>query len=428
MKALKKIFKVLMIIILSIVILIALADAAWVFVPQIQASGKIKDIKEYGHEGYQIEIPEGKTVIALGEATHGNVEFQELKLSFLKHLVETTGVRSLLLETDYAEGIIINDYIHGTGEINDAREAVKNMAFNIYQTQQIVDLVQWMHDYNQTADDAEKVSFYGFDVQNPDIDARVIADYCEKNGITPKSGSTAGIREFADNKCDIEDSKKDAFYEDINSVKDSLDTSDAAAHSIAISCECVIQAKKLAEIGYTDYVANNTARDEIMAENVTKIVSLEKQLGHEMIFISAHNGHVSTHKLFYTTMGMLLKDEYADNYYIVGTDYFKTKCNIVNNNGRGNYNFCSADPMAYQAKQFNGMYSIRFQDVLDAENKGATYELIQKPMNSGSLGESYTSLMKFVPSTNRLNKVMPEGYDAMIYVYKATPIKVLPRD
>ncbi|MBO4456545.1 MAG: erythromycin esterase family protein [Butyrivibrio sp.] len=428
MKVLKKVLKVLLIIVLVIVVLAAVLDAAWIFVPQIQASKKLADIKDYGHEGYQIEIPEGKTVIALGEASHGNVEFQELKLSVLKHLVETTGVRSFSLEADYAEGIIVNEYIHGVGDIKDAREAVKMLTYGIYQTQQMVDLVQWMHDYNQGADEADKLSFYGFDIRCPEIDAKVIADYCDKNGITPNSGSTALLKEFAEKESAIDDSKKDAFYADINGIRDNLDTSDAEAHSIAISCECVIKAKEHSELDPTDYIASSNERDKAMAENVSKIAALEKELGHDMIFITGHDGHVSTHPLFYTPMGINIKNEFADGYYIIGTDYFKTTCNIVNSKGRGNYNFCSADPMAYQAKQFNGMYCIRFQDVLDGENKGATYELIQKPMNAGSLGESYTPVMSFVPITNRVKNVMPEGYDAMIYVYKATPTKILPRD
>ena len=47
----------------------------------------------------------------------------------------------------------------------------------------MVDLVQWMYDYNQSAAEADKLSFYGFDMQNTDTDAGVIAKFCDKNGI-----------------------------------------------------------------------------------------------------------------------------------------------------------------------------------------------------------------------------------------------------
>lgn len=44
-----------------------------------------------------IVIPEGKRIIALGEATHGNKEFQELKLNVFKKLVEENGVRAFVI-------------------------------------------------------------------------------------------------------------------------------------------------------------------------------------------------------------------------------------------------------------------------------------------------------------------------------------------
>ncbi len=214
MKVLKKIFKVLLIAFLVLIILLAALDAAWVLGPQIKASKKISDLSDYAKVGYQVEIPEGISVVALGEASHGNAEFQELKFSVFKHLVETTDVRSFALEADYGDGILVNEYVHDTGDIKDAREAVDKLSFTIYQTQQMVDLVQWMHDYNQSAGEADKLSFYGFDMQNPNVDAGVIADYCEANGVTPKSGSTALLRKCAEGESlgDQFGAFYDAFY------------------------------------------------------------------------------------------------------------------------------------------------------------------------------------------------------------------------
>jgi erythromycin esterase len=430
MKGLKKFFKGLLTVVLVLIVLVAALDAAWVLVPRIKAGKKISDIEDYGHSGYQIEIPEGKTIIALGEATHGNKEFQELKLSVFQHLVETTAVRSFALEADYGEGILINEFIHGNGDIKNARAAVERLSFNIYQTQQMVDLVQWMHDYNQSAAEADKLSFYGFDMQNTDIDAGVIAEFCDENGIIPDSGSTALLKEFAQAQGQISEDKKDAFYEDVAGIKKSLDESDVKARSIEISCDCVLRSKELAELGFAydySYIDYNNARDTAMAEVVEQIVSLEKELGHDMIYITGHNGHMGTHHLYYTTMGENLKSRFGDEYYTIGTDYYKTTCNITNGKGRGNYSFCSADPLAYQAKNFGGSYYIRFSDVLD-KSFGATYDVIKEPISTGNLGESYTPMMHFMPTSNRVSMDVTKGYDAMIFVFKANPSEILPRD
>ena len=48
-----------------------------------------------------LTVPDNARIIALGEATHGNKEFQELKLSVFRTLVETTNVRGLILEGDF---------------------------------------------------------------------------------------------------------------------------------------------------------------------------------------------------------------------------------------------------------------------------------------------------------------------------------------
>lgn len=61
----------------------------------------------------EIVIPSDKRIIALGEATHGNKEFQELKLSIFKKLVEENGVRAFAIEGDFGGCLEVNDYIHG---------------------------------------------------------------------------------------------------------------------------------------------------------------------------------------------------------------------------------------------------------------------------------------------------------------------------
>ena len=63
-------------------------------------TGETADIEEYAKYAgsvADIKIPENTKIVALGEATHGNVEFQELKLDVSKVLVENYGVRAFTL-------------------------------------------------------------------------------------------------------------------------------------------------------------------------------------------------------------------------------------------------------------------------------------------------------------------------------------------
>ena len=55
----------------------------------------------YAEPVENITVPESAKIIALGEATHGNAEFQQLKLEVFKQLVKKNGVRAFALEGDY---------------------------------------------------------------------------------------------------------------------------------------------------------------------------------------------------------------------------------------------------------------------------------------------------------------------------------------
>ena len=91
-------------------------------------------------------------------------------------------------------------------------------------------------------------------------------------------------------------------------------------------------------------------------------------------------------------------------------------------NGRGNHKFISADILAYNAKYYNGSYYLSFSEL--SENKDAM-NLLGSGISMGSLGESYTFMMTFMPSSHRINGNPMDYYDAMIFVYSAEPIEVL---
>lgn len=123
----------------------------------------LTDFASYAKEIDEISLPEEFSVVALGEATHGNSEFQELKLDVFSHLVETTAVRAFALEADYGGCSFANDYI--VYDEGTSRDAVKKLGFEIYQTDEMLELVEWMHDHNLNASEDEKVRLYGIDMQ-----------------------------------------------------------------------------------------------------------------------------------------------------------------------------------------------------------------------------------------------------------------------
>lgn len=87
----------------------------------------VNEFKAYAKSVDEISVPQEYNIIALGEATHGNKEFQQLKLEVFKKLVEEHRVHSFALEGDFGGCEEVNQYIHG-GE-GTLKEIVQKIGF-----------------------------------------------------------------------------------------------------------------------------------------------------------------------------------------------------------------------------------------------------------------------------------------------------------
>src|SRR5262245_42629095 len=100
-------------------------------------------------------------VVALGEATHGTREFFQLKHRVIEYCVSELGFDVVMFEADYGPTLAINDYVlHGTGS---AAEAVAGLNMWVWNTEEVVALVEWIRAWN--VGHPRKVKFYGFDMQ-----------------------------------------------------------------------------------------------------------------------------------------------------------------------------------------------------------------------------------------------------------------------
>ena len=100
------------------------------------------------------------SVVGLGESTHGSHEQFELKHRMVRFLVEEMGFRTVAFEADFASGVMIDRYVL-SGE-GDPQRLVAQLSSPFWATEEILDLVEWMRDYNETHDDP--VRFFGSDL------------------------------------------------------------------------------------------------------------------------------------------------------------------------------------------------------------------------------------------------------------------------
>ena len=374
------------------------------------------EFSKYAASVSELAVPNEVQIVALGEATHGNKEFQQLRLEVFQVLAEKYGVRAFALEGDFGGCETINRYIHGAD--GTAAEALSDTGFAIYQTEEMQKLVEWMRDYNASAAQGDDLRFYGFDMEQRACSWRYLLEALQKANI-----DTAEFEKMWDSEANTyaEDYTAEQRAEIIRAVKAQLPPDAAQAIHFA---DVLLQNIELGK--YIDDAGElNAQRDRMMAENTLWILQQEQARGNDRILISGHNNHIMRcQKAKTPVLGSLLAENLGDGYFAIGTDFYKSVCNLPkpDTGKRITHTFYSHDPLAKASKKCG--FAVSFLDFSKVPEDSALAEYITNNISMGSLGESYSVLMNFVPRSYRVQRTPQKAYDAMIFAAKATPIEI----
>ena len=370
-----------------------------------------------------ITIPDSVRIIGLGEATHGNVEFQQLKLDVFKLMVEKYGVRAFALEGDYGGCEAVNRYIHGGPGM--AQEAAAAIGFPIYRTKEMAQLIDWMRNYNATAKEGEDLRFYGFDMQLYENNYKYLLEAAktfaiptvELEKLWDKSEGKYSASFTADQKAKVIEKVK----QDLLQLNDS--TTVQAVHFADMLLQNIAVGKVI-----DNMLNGNVLRDSLMFVNTHWIMGQEEARGNKCVFISGHNGHIQRVHDYGKdgkAMGALLSDELGEAYFAIGTDFYKAKVSLPKGKSgkRSNHTFFSKDPLSNAAKQCG--YKICWLDFSRIPDGSTLKHQITDYTWMGDVGEGYSPLMAFLPMSYR-DWVSPKSlYDGVIIVSNAHPIVVL---
>ena len=381
----------------------------------------INEFKKYAVTVENLSIPEQAKIVALGEATHGNKEFQQLKLDVFKIMVEDYGVRAFSLEGDYGGCEAVNHYIHG-GD-GTVKNAVLAIGFAIYQTEEME--ISWMREYNKSAAQGNDIRFYGFDMQRREYNYQYLLEAVKNAGMDAEKLEKIWNQDKQKYTDEYTAEQREKIIEDI---KGEFEERDVLQNSSAIHlADVLLQNMELGK--YIDNAGEiNIHRDKMMAENIMWILKQEEARGNGRIFISGHNGHVKksgNYDANNKVMGNLLADEIGNEYFVMGTDFYKTTCNFpVDENGkRKNHIFYSYDSMAKASKKSG--FDISYLDFEKISDSSELKKQVSECSWMGSLGEIYSALYRILPRGYRVWASPTELYDAMIYVSDAHPIEVI---
>ena len=369
-----------------------------------------------------ITVPEGTRIVALGEATHGNREFQELKLDVFQVMVERYGVRAFALEADFGGCQVVNRYIHGgEGTVEGATEA---LVFTIYQTDEMSELISWMRTYNETAAPGEDLCFYGFDMQDYSYSHQLLLEEAQRLGLdTSALESLWDGDDYADG---VDTDQRAAVYADIRQGLEAL----GREADTALALQLVAVLEQSIELGRLASSSDGVVlRDQLMAQNVLWILGREEERGNQAVFVSAHNGHIEQEGFYgpdSPVMGNLLASSLGeDAYFAIGTDFFVAEVNLPKGDGRMTHTFYSYDPLAKAAERCG--YETCWLDfsLVPKDSELAAY--IDSPIMMGSIGEGFNPLMLVLPQAYRVKREPARPYDGMIFVPHAHPTQTRSR-
>lgn len=270
-----------------------------------------------------------KKIIGMGEATHGTKEFFQMKHRTFEFLVKEMGYKVFAIEGSFSAGENINNYVmYGKG---NKFEALKSMDFWTWNTKEVMDLIDWMHDYNLGKLDSEKVKFYGYDMQKVAPGAKVLNEYIKKNlsedyesftnNTKPFMNELEELKEIKDSKVLAEKSRElklnldkiDNFL-DIN--KDKLVSKAGLREYNIAKYHVYTMQQRLTMMQIEDSHEAIDYRDKSMAENVKWILDFEGKDTKALLW--AHNMHISKNQDESKWMGSNLKKLYGDKYYSIG--------------------------------------------------------------------------------------------------------------
>ena len=285
-------------------------------------------------------------VVGLGEGTHGTREFFLMKHRILKFLVTRMGFTHFAIEATSPEADDMNRYVL-TGE-GDPVRLLSRLYFWTWNTQEVLDMVRWMREWNSTAPADQRVQFLGFDMQSPGASIDSVAAFVQRVDPNAAAEITADYLCLSDfrNHAQIQGRPTSAYATlsasaradcaaAVKAVYDLLTTRRAqyeAASSPAVYQSVLHHARLVQQFegmaAFPTQAASALSRDASMAENVRWI---RDQAGpNAKIVLWAHNGHINAVR---NAMGGYLRTAYGSDYVTLGFAFGRGTFSAVQQSG-----------------------------------------------------------------------------------------------
>jgi erythromycin esterase len=235
-------------------------------------------------------------VVALGEATHGTREFFQLKHRMVEFLATELGFTVFALEADVADAHAVNTYVL-TGQ-GDAAQALAGLGN--WNTEEVLELIQWMRRYNEDPRHTRKLKFYGVDMQGPVRPVQLVGEYLAKVDAPFAQRVTERLAPLADRKrwfrnlqeMSAEDKKSLAgFVEEVFARFEAYKQEYVRRSDAREWARMRQSVNTLRQLMERNVSGNREVRDRAMADNLRWAMDFEGPGTKAVLW--AHNGHVT---------------------------------------------------------------------------------------------------------------------------------------
>lgn len=252
-------------------------------------------------------------IIGLGEGTHGTREFFRMKHRFIEWFASQEEPIIFAIEASMPEARIVNDYVlKGNG---DPKEALAGMHFWTWNTEEILDLIEWMRDFNESGDG--KIEFWGFDMQFPGVAVDSVSSFINQADPT-FSDKLEEAYSLVGTPAEIRSASRDSLkqiYDIVAEIRPYIEENRERylREFDTMEIEWAIQYARIVEQSISRYLPDHDIRDVSMGKNIEWIYNQKETDGRVIVW--AHNAHID-----YSTgmMGDYLSNRFGENYKNVG--------------------------------------------------------------------------------------------------------------
>jgi erythromycin esterase-like protein len=380
-------------------------------------------------------------VVMLGEASHGTHEYYEWRAALSKRLMQEKGFRFIAVEGEWADSYQVNQFIKGGPK--DSLQAVSLLRqYDRWPTwmwgnQEVASLITWMNQYNQNKPAAQKAGFYGMDVyclwesmselmpyiQGNDTLMQIARDVSQC--FRPHNGSGEQYALAVLNASATCKAQTGRLYNSVMSFTGGITATSEPAFVAQQNALVAYNAEKYYSAMVSSDASSWNIRDSHMAQTVERLLQFHGP--DSKVIIWAHNTHVGDSR--YTDMaaageyniGQLMRDRFGrENVFAIGFGSYTGK--VIASNAWGGPIQTMNVPAAQKDSWEYLLHRQGATNRILLSNELREIPSLQKSIGNRAIGVVYNP---YNERGNYVPTVIPERYDAFIYIDQTTALRPL---